>query len=272
MNDVSYVTLDPTGNITCLVTHMPCQADEKAVTEHLMHECEQVAYLEVPHSDCARARIRLMGGEFCGNAAMASACYLAQCDGILPGQEADVPLEMSGAHSILNCHISSHGDSFEGTVPMPEVTDLRSFSSNGYHLCAVHMEGIVHLILSGPPFPTDKQAEALLRQLALQQHEEAVGLLLWDEENQRMRPLVLVKGSGTLVWETGCGSGSAAVGAFRTRMLGCASTSVAQPGGRILVDTEVLEDKITGIRITGRVRIGPEHSFSPVSPPNVCST
>ena len=63
MSEIRYVTLDPTGNITCLVTAMPPDADEAAVTRRLMRECEQVAFLEAPAQPGARARIRLMGGE-----------------------------------------------------------------------------------------------------------------------------------------------------------------------------------------------------------------
>ena len=54
MKSFRYVRLDPTGNLTCLVLDPVEKAEEPGITA------------------------RLMGGEFCGNAAMASACYLAE--------------------------------------------------------------------------------------------------------------------------------------------------------------------------------------------------
>ena len=264
MKAVRYVTLDPTGNITCLVTGKPEGADERAITGRLMRECEQVAYLEPPALPGSRARIRLMGGEFCGNAAMASACWLADRDGILPGQEVLLPIEMSGADGILSCEVRRFAGSFEGTVPMPPVRSIEAFEAEGQTLTAVAMEGIAHIIWAGPPFPDEAEAEALLRRLAIGRPEEAVGLLLWNESARTMRPLVLVKGSGTLVWETGCGSGSAAVGAYRAWRAGrgITHTDVHQPGGVITVSCEVRGGLPENLTITGRVRLGPEKTFA----------
>ena len=78
MKTYRYVKLDPTGNTTCLVLDPTEPQDEKAVTRKLLEECEQVAYLEAPTQPGAVAAIRLMGGEFCGNAAMAAAAWLVR--------------------------------------------------------------------------------------------------------------------------------------------------------------------------------------------------
>ena len=108
------------------------------------------------------------------------------------------------------------------------------------------------------------QAEALLRRLAGTRPEEAVGLLLWDEESLTMRPLVLVKGSGTLVWETGCGSGSAAVGAYRAFRAGSGvtRTDVHQSGGVITISAAVRDGLPENLTITGRVHLGPEKTIA----------
>ena len=264
MSAVHYVTLDPTGNITCLVTKRPAGADEREITRRLMQECEQVAYLEAPTLPGSRARIRLMGGEFCGNAAMASACFLAVKEGLAPGEEPVYPLEMSGAAGVLACRVRSLADAYEGTVPMPSVREICPAVCDGVPLTAVAMEGIAHLIWDRQPFPDDAAAEALLRRAAALRPEEAVGLLLWDEAAHRMRPLVLVKGSGTLVWETGCGSGSAAVGAYRAYRngKGAVRTDVGQPGGVIQVSADFAQPVPANLTITGRVRLGRERVFS----------
>ena len=67
-----------------------------------------------------------------------------------------------------------------------------------------------------------------------------------------MKPLVLVREAGTLVWETACGSGSTAVGAWRARRAGRdLETEVRQPGGTLRVRTAGEK-----IYLTGRVTIG----------------
>ena len=76
MKSYRYVLLDPTGNITALVLDQADPYDERRITRELLKRSEQVAYLEAPKNPGAVAAIRLMGGEFCGNAAMASAAWL----------------------------------------------------------------------------------------------------------------------------------------------------------------------------------------------------
>ena len=76
MRRYSYVILDPTGNLTGLVLDPVDPEDRAAVTGELLKQCEQVAYLVPPGRPESAAGIRLMGGEFCGNAAMAAAAWL----------------------------------------------------------------------------------------------------------------------------------------------------------------------------------------------------
>ena len=257
---ISYVKLDPTGNLTCLVTRKPPEADEAAITKALMRECEQVAYLEPPTRPGSRARIRLMGGEFCGNAALASACWLAREDGILLEEERVIPLEVSGAEGVLACTVRRTKAGFEGTAPMPKMERLWLLQEEGYALTAMRMEGIAHLMLEDEPELKKELAENLLRQLAANLPDEAVGLLQWNRHRSAMIPLVWVRGSGTMVWETGCGSGSAAVGA-REAMRGgdgIHEIEVWQPGGMIRVKAEVKNGWAENVSITGRVKIGEE--------------
>ena len=256
---IEMVRLNPTGNLTCLVTRKAPDADEAAITRTLMAECEQVAYLDPPSLPEARARIRLMGGEFCGNAAMAGACYLAERDGILPGEEQTVPLEISGAAGVLNCTVRGEkGGGYEGTVPMPGIESVTMVREDSVVLAAVKMPGILHMVLEDEPLLHRETAEKLLLKLAAQVPDDAVGLLQWDRRKGFMMPLVYVRKSGTLVWETGCGSGSAAVGAREavSRGEGRSEIEVRQPGGMIRVTANVRMGWPEEIFISGYVRIG----------------
>ena len=120
MKTYRYVKLDPTGNTTCLVLDPTEPQDEKAVTRKLLEECEQVAYLEAPTQPGAVAAIRLMGGEFCGNAAMAAAAWLVR-EELAEGEEKALLLQVSGAVDPVRCTVRKTAEGFEGTTEMPPV-------------------------------------------------------------------------------------------------------------------------------------------------------
>ena len=258
MKSVHYVILDPTGNLTALVTDPVLPEDEAVVTPALLEVSEQVAYLETPSQPGADAAIRLMGGEFCGNAAMSAAAWLVR-NGLPEGGEASLILRVSGTNAPVSCRVRRHREGFRGTVSMPPVLEIGRMDAFGHSLTAVRMEGILHLIGTSP-LPGRKEAEDLLRRIAGTVPDEAVGLLQWNRADSRLSPLVFVRGSGSMVWEHGCGSGSAAVGAFEAvrHGEGVTVTDVSQPGGTISVSARVSGASVTELFITGNILIGPE--------------
>lgn len=271
-----YVLLDPTGNVTALVTEWGGGREERKITQALMRESEQVAYLEAPGSPGAVARVRLMGGEFCGNATMAAAGWLVR-DQLRPGREMTVPLEVSGAKGVLFCRVRGlqmhpecpEIETFEGTVDMPGVKAIWEEKDLDEPLTAVRMEGILHLIREHRTPLEKERAEALLKKFAFWAQDDAVGLMDWNPETGVMTPLVFVRGSGTTVWETACGSGSAAIGAMTAwrKGTGRAEIQVKQPGGTIRVCAEAENKTVTGITITGTVRIGEEKELNDTDGP-----
>ncbi len=256
MKSFRYVTLDPTGNITCLVLDPVEESERNRVTSALMEQCEQVGYLQKPHQPKAKASLQMMGGEFCGNATMAAASYLAQQEG-----ETDntvVLLEVSGANELVSCAVTPLTDDlWEGTVKMPSIQGIRPLTLGEYDAVLVRMEGIAHLILQDIRLDA-KTAETLLLTSAGELPDASVGLLQWNSRTNYMKPLVFVKKSGTLVWETGCGSGSTAIGAWLAskKRDGILAIDIQQPGGIIRAEAEANNGLVTDIRITGRVRIG----------------
>lgn len=263
MSSARYVILNPSGNLTALVTEWPGPEREPEITAALMRESEQVAYLEPPVLPESLGRIRLMGGEFCGNAAMAFAGWLIRKE-LRPGETRIVPVEVSGARGLVRCEIRGETEGFRGRVEMPKVLEAFALNLCGIPLSAVRMEGICHLIREAPEPMAPLSAEALLRQAAaVLPGEEAIGFLDLNPETGYMAPLVFVRGSGTTVWETACGSGSAAAGALRAlrRGNGTVNTPVAQPGGIIEVQASVKEGQVESVSISGIVRFGPEREL-----------
>ena len=258
MKSYRYVLLDPTGNLTALVLDPADPEDERLLTSELLKLSEQVAYLEPPKEPGAVAAIRLMGGEFCGNAAMASAAWLIR-DEAEQGRPKTLLLEVSGAAVPVCCTVLKTADGFEGTVEMPGAPEIGTETICGIPFTAVRMEGITHLICEDRTFEREA-AESLLRRIAGLLPDEAIGLIQWDRTRQYMRPLVFVRGSGSLVWEHGCGSGSAAVGAAEALRNGPGETEteVKQPGGTIRVSAAAGNGKILSVKISGRVELGKE--------------
>ena len=142
---------------------------------------------------------------------------------------------------------------------MPPMREIREETLAGKNFTLVRMDGIVHLVYSGPELDR-QEAEELLKKAAAELPDEAVGLRQWNRETGFLRPLVWVRGSGSLVWENGCGSGSAAVGAAEALAAGdgTLTTAVKQPGGVIRVTADALDGMILSVRIRGQVRMNTE--------------
>ena len=264
--ELRYLIYDPTKNVTALVTTPVPRRDHAAAAAALMAALpavEQTGFLEEPSDPAARLRLQMMGGEFCGNAAMSAAAYLAERDGLPDGAADAYPLEVSGNSGVLRCRIEHRGPRFFGTVAMPLPESIGSallppVGAGGVRVVpAVRLPGIVHCILPAPEV-TREQAEAELRPqlptLCARLRTGACGLLLFDELSASFAPLVYVASTDTAVWESGCGSGSAAIGAYLASRDG-ASRDIAlrQSGGIIRVRARWEKGTVAALTITGQV-------------------
>jgi diaminopimelate epimerase len=223
---------------------------------------EQVGFIERPENLSALARLQMAGGEFCANAAMSLAVYLSR-------QNTDpttVPLEVSGAGGVVECAVRKRDERVylaALTMPPPEwigPVTLPIFGEDRA-LAAVRLPGITHVIVPAGALGEKSRAaaETSLEDWASRIDSPAFGIVFFDEKTCRIDPLVYVKDGGSAVWERGCGSGSAAVGAYRAYSAGrTLSTGVSQPGGVISVEAEYLGGTVTGLRVTGTVKIAAE--------------
>ena len=100
---VEYTVLDPTGNITILVTtpvEIPHQPYVASKLMELMPKAEQVGFLsETAGCDIA---LRMAGGEFCGNASMSAAAYYVNREGL---KKHTATLNVSGADGPVKAEI-----------------------------------------------------------------------------------------------------------------------------------------------------------------------
>ncbi|MBO4853763.1 MAG: hypothetical protein J5482_01285 [Oscillospiraceae bacterium] len=261
--ELEYTLIDPTKNITLLVTTPIQRALQPQVAGYLLRRekaAEQVAFLEQAQTAGCQARLQMMGGEFCGNAAMSLGAWLCWEQGSAVGENRTLLLEVSGAPEPVACTVTPVRTCYLGTVAMPlpeRVTTVELPVAGGTApFPAVFFPGICHVIVPANAMKKS-EAEDRLRHWAARLLSGAAGLLLWNESASSMEPLVYVQETDTAVWEQGCGSGSAAIGAWLTVRRGenqC--LSVRQPGGAIAVTTLFADGKLTSLTISGTVHLG----------------
>ena len=258
--EIQYLLADPTKNITVLVTTPVSRALQPELASLLLNlepEAEQVGFVETAAD--GQMRLQMMGGEFCGNATMSFGAWLCRRAPI--GQTCRLALEISGTPALVECSITPLDGCFLGTVDMPlpeKIETLRlPLGSETAELSVVRLPGISHIIVPAKVL-TRARAEELIRRWAEVLHADALGILLLQEEELCFDPLVYVTQTDTAVWERGCGSGSAAIGAYLTKKHGAPQcVSIRQPGGAIAVTTRCAEDgALSSLTISGTVLLG----------------
>ena len=255
-----FAKLNPTENMTILVTDPVPRAQHSAVAEALMAYAsvggEQVGFLEEATLPGARMRLQMMGGEFCGNATMSLAALLAFRENLPSGGEAVYPLEVSGTDGIVPCRIQRSGDVCRGTVCMPLPEEIREVDfPDGVRCPVVFFPGIAHAIVREGVLRSSDAPRCIPRWCEACE-TDALGIILADDALDRIRPLVYVRSTGSSVWERGCGSGTAALGAYLAHeRRGDAALDVAQPGGTIRVEAKWDGERVSRLEISGDVRL-----------------
>lgn len=288
MEKTEYIVADPSGNITVLVTS-PVEKELRGETaRRLMEEvegAEQVGYLVSPEGSKALIRLEMAGGEFCGNASLSTAAYYTGKKGLEAGETVIVPIEVSGAEDPIDCVITKTGENtFRGrlNMPLPERISEKtlSFGEEKFTVPVVEMPGITHIIIQtkvneGATFfspagsegeegkkerkilpPHNGEWQKIIKKWAEDLGIDAAGILFFQTENMEMTPLVYVEVPGSVCYENGCGSGTAAVGAWLASDADRPVTEadIRQPGGIISVRAEKDGENLKRLEISGNIR------------------
>ena len=191
----------------------------------------------------------MMGGEFCGNATMSFAAMLAMEAGV---ESAEMEVEVSGSDEKIPVTVEKDGDGWNGKVsmPLPEKCKVRNFGR--YKLPVVKFDGISHTIVTERmPKPL---AEMMIREWANKVRADAFGILLMSEDYREMTPLVYVKSTDTVVAESSCASGTAAVGAWLAmEKKEPVNLTIRQPGGELSIEVEVTDGNVSKLLLGGHV-------------------
>ena len=262
--ELRFIKASPTENMTLLIQTPVPREEQLAVAEQLIAYgsvyAEQAGYIETPEDARAEKRLQMMAGEFCGNASLSLAAWLAKEKGLAVGESTEILLEVSGAAELVCCEIRAEEKGYYGRVqmPLPEKIEERDFSLCGkqYRFPVVVFEGITHIIVPAAEWGDD--GVMLAEQAAKEWKQdlpEVFGILLYDAEKESLKPLVAV-GESSLIWERGCGSGTCAIGAYLAQMAGRSiAASLKQPGGVMGVEAIFENEKTEKLYITGKVSI-----------------
>jgi hypothetical protein len=293
------VRADPAGNITIFVLNriddplLRLRAAKALLAEPSL-KAEQVGFailqdsLPDPLADLPPARsgaggqspascwrLEMMGGEFCGNAARSFGLYAARQSGLRGKQ--DICIEISGALAPVTVHLDLEASTAEAEIPGPLSSGILELG--GRSLPVYFFEGITHVIASGLE-PDRDLVRSILEAARLsgdarhpagarrtgQGVSHALGVMFYDPARRFMRPLVYVAATESLVFESSCGSGTAALAVHLAGGLsggdGEDRWEISQPGGVIEARITKRAGKIETIGIGGPVSLGEAMSFS----------
>ena len=248
--NLDYVKINPSGNTTILVKTPFDKELYPIVAESIMDvdkTCEQVGFIE---NNQGQKSLQMMGGEFCGNATMAMAVWLAESEG---KQELDTELEVSGAEDDVPVKAYKTEDGWKAEVSMPLPLAVKGYKLNRYKVPVVRFPGIAHAIME------ERMPSALAKMLIREWHEkmrtEAFGIMLMSGDGS-MQPIVYVKSTDTVVSEGSCASGTAAVAVYEAmKNKSDVDMVIKQPDGELEVKASVSSGIVTEIILCGNVSI-----------------
>jgi len=258
---------DPAKNITVFVLDPVENSTERAVLARAILDdkslgAEQVGFVVPPATGTGRGlwHLEMAGGEFCGNAARSFGLYVAKMQG-LKGQ-AKVFVSVSGAGGPVR--VDADVEKGRASAEMPKPAALETLVYEGHTLTAIAFEGITHVIAPdlAPESGTFHDIRTFVGD-AFHASASAFGVMFYNTAERFLCPAVYVRSVDSLVFESSCGSGSAALGVWLSQGLpdGAFHYALSQPGG--VIETEVIKSdgEIAGITIGGEVTLGKPQEF-----------
>lgn len=234
--DLKVAKVLPGGNSTIIV-ESDVEPELRAKVSNILmgsdYLCaEQVGFLRPPTDlQKADARLEMMGGELCINALRSTAALLYSKD----KSKTNVRLESSGFSGIIQCTNKNENDRIETAI---QISCPLNFKEKPYGTL-VQMEGIAHLVRKVKILPEKKNAEEEFRSILKKDSDlsalPACGFMpcIEDGKNIMFMPLVYVRDTASMIFETGCGSGSIAVALARYYSNSENSVvSILQPSGQ----------------------------------------
>jgi len=242
---IDYIKYNPTGNITILVETQIERNLQAPIAEKLMEinpDCEQVGFIE----NNEQMHLQMMGGEFCGNAALCFASYIFDNY----NRTNSLEINISGVSDLIHVDLEKSDNSFKGSVSMPLPYQIKEHNFDRYKgIPVVYFKGIGHAIVT-QKLPM-ALAKMLIRQWAKELKLDALGIMILTEDLSRVDPLVYVKATDTVVHENSCASGTCAIVSWIADSKKENTTiTLNEPGGKLTATAEY-DGCITKLIFTG---------------------
>lgn len=264
--EIDFLKFNPTQNMTVLVsTNSPREEYQSIASQLMSYEsvyAEQVGFIQKSCKGEAVLCLQMAGGEFCGNACMAAAANVAFKKGLKTNDLMEIFLEASGADGLIACQVKNVEGSYycQVKMPIPEKIDQKIIECDGdeLNIAIVRYREFFHIVLEVEEFDdwVRARAQKLAKLLGVTIGNALVGILLFKPDTNELAPLIYVSQVGSLIWERGCGSGTASLGAYLSwKSKSSIESPIKQPGGTIDVSASFDEDKVKGLKIGGFVDI-----------------
>jgi diaminopimelate epimerase len=263
--EIDFIKFNPTQNMTILVkTIYPVEEYRHIASKIMSYDnvyAEQVGFIEKPINNKAAAHLQMAGGEFCGNACMALAAYIASENG-LKQNLTEILLEVSGTDKLIMCQVKRYLDEYycQVTMPFPKRIEQRTIKYDGsdLNMIIVRYYEFIHIVIEVEEFSNTERekAQSLAKLLGVTLGTNLIGILLFKSKSHDLAPLIYVPHLDSMIWERGCGSGTASIGAYLAwKNKGEIFAKIRQPGGTINVAATFYEEELTSLRIEGSVGI-----------------
>ena len=266
IQEIEFIKFNPTQNMTILVKTNYLVEEYKHIASKIMSydsvHAEQVGFIEKPINNKAAAKLQMAGGEFCGNACMALAAFIASEKGLNQNDLAEIILEASGTDKLITCQMKRNLDEYHClvTMPIPKKIEQRTikYDGNDLNMIIVRYHEFIHIVIEVDEFDKTvrEKAQSLAKLLGVTLGANLIGVLLYKSKSEEMAPLIYVPHLDSMIWERGCGSGTASLGAYLAwKNKGEVVTNIRQPGGDIKVFATCHGEELTSLMIQGSVQI-----------------
>lgn len=252
--DFTYYLYSPCGNDTALVeVDNIDEQTKKILNDKIMRmhpNIEQVGFVSLN-----KFKLRMAGGEFCGNATRSAAYYY------LNGKKGELEINISN-NMILKAGVDERGRAWS-QIPLYYGKNFINVIDNGIY--EIIMSGIKYVILEkeiSKDFLLDKKnikdnAMNILKKYRIKE-AEAVGVIFLEDfkETIKIHPVIWVKKINTLFYETACGSGTTAVAILEAvKNNQNQNIDITQPSNQIITSKVILnKGKVDKAYIFGNIR------------------
>lgn len=264
--EIEFVKFNPTQNMTILVKTKHRVEEYAHIASRMMSYdhlyAEQVGFIEEPIHHGAAAHLQMAGGEFCGNACMALAALIASERGMVHNDWMNIEIEASGAEQFVTCQVRKMYEHFvcKLSMPFPKKMEKKTlyYEGDDLDIGIVRYPDFLHIIIEVEQFDLAmrSKAQGLAKLLGVTLGSNLIGILLFKSDTNEMAPLIYIPRLDSMIWERGCGSGTASLGAYLSwNRQAAIAAPIKQPGGTIHVTADCYQEEVTTLRIEGSVEI-----------------